>query len=806
LTTSLTTVCLAESELNNLNENQIEAAATNPPSVANVVVCEGQIIPPLAAAGTNIRWYSSGTSSSLYDSRDGQTYQTVSIGGQVWMAENLNYGSRINSSSSASNNGIIEKYCLSNSESKCSTYGGLYQWEEVMNYSSVPESQGICPSGWHIPSNSEWKQMEISLGMDPTEADNLGARGTTEGTELIVNGGSGFEALMAGKRELDGGTEAEGSYTTFWSSSEDYTRTLSILWDHVYLSYYDEQLKGFSVRCVKDATGVIATGTTFNTGQTLAGTYTYYVSQTINGVESEVVPISLIINPATQVAISGSTEACEGNTITLDAGPGFTSYSWNTLSTQRQEQVAVTGTYEVTVTNSFGCESRDQKYVEFHKAPIVTITGDSDACQGDVAALDAGGAYSSYAWSTGSTSRSINVSTGGNYSVTVKDIYNCSGSDQFQVVYYPLPQVNISGDSEGCEGESIELDAGPGFTLHNWSTNETTRKINVTVAGTYSVSVTDGNGCQNSDDFSVAFNKCTDNYKPVIVDQLFNIDENSIAGTEIGTISASDKDIGQLLSYWIISGNENAILSMDRDRGLISVNNADLLNYEENPQILLKVKVRDNGIGLLSDTADISINVLDLNEPPQIEKQSFVIDENMPENAWVGRILAEDEDQGQSLSFQILFGNENSAFEIDLYTGDITINNVEAIDYEVSPEFQLSIRVSDNAINRLYTNSVVDIKLNDLEETGVQYDALSALNIYPNPTEDKIFLDFGDLPEGKFAIDAYDALGSLIRQYSEKELDTGNANCVSISLEVKGVYFIKVHSGTAMKIEKVICY
>ena len=88
--------------------------------------------------------------STLTDYRDNQTYPTVLIGTQCWMAKNINIGTRIDGTSNMSNTGTIEKYCSGNLESTCDVYGGLYQWAEMMQYSTTQGVQGICTPGWHI--------------------------------------------------------------------------------------------------------------------------------------------------------------------------------------------------------------------------------------------------------------------------------------------------------------------------------------------------------------------------------------------------------------------------------------------------------------------------------------------------------------------------------------------------------------------------------------------------------------------------------------------------------------------------------
>ena len=86
---------------------------------------------------------------------EGKTYNTVLIGNQCWLKENLDVGTRINLNQSPTNNGIIEKYCYNDNPTNCDTYGGLYKWDEAMQYTTTEGAIGICPSGWHIPSDDD---------------------------------------------------------------------------------------------------------------------------------------------------------------------------------------------------------------------------------------------------------------------------------------------------------------------------------------------------------------------------------------------------------------------------------------------------------------------------------------------------------------------------------------------------------------------------------------------------------------------------------------------------------------------------
>jgi uncharacterized protein (TIGR02145 family) len=138
---------------------------------------------------------------------EGHTYNTVLIGSQCWLKENLDVGVRIDGTQDQINNGIIEKYCYDDDPGNCEIYGGLYKWEETMKYSTIEGSQGICPNGWHVPSDAEWCTLttyideavncniigdtgnEACLKMKSSNGWFLGGNGTNE---------TGFTSLPAG--------------------------------------------------------------------------------------------------------------------------------------------------------------------------------------------------------------------------------------------------------------------------------------------------------------------------------------------------------------------------------------------------------------------------------------------------------------------------------------------------------------------------------------------------------------------------------------------------------------------------------
>jgi len=195
---------------------------------------------------------------TLYDYRDGQEYPTVLIGSQCWMAKNLNVGTMLtNGSETATNNGIIEKFCYNNDTTYCDNFGALYTWDEMMLYTDQESTQGICPNGWHIPSDQEWITLEVALGMDPTTASIANNwRGTDQGTQLKVGGSSGYDAKLSGRAIPNGNFDVLGQYEYMYSSTSygnnAWRRCLRTgdatvgRWNTFPKTY------GLSVRCVKN--------------------------------------------------------------------------------------------------------------------------------------------------------------------------------------------------------------------------------------------------------------------------------------------------------------------------------------------------------------------------------------------------------------------------------------------------------------------------------------------------------------------------------------------------------------------------
>ena len=225
----------------------------------------------LMAAGTITYKHMGGD--FITDHRDGKKYKTVKIGNQVWMAENLNYETD-------------NSYCYNNSADSCSKYGHLYTWAAAMdsvgmfsrnavgcgfgtNCTANAPIKGICPDGWHLPSNSEWENLFKAVGLKYKESidsydDYTGGAvlSTTKGwyknSRYGVDGTDvyGFTALPAGYRTRGGLFDRILIKTYFWSSTEyddGYAYNAFVTFgDIAGLGHGFHKYSALSIRCIKD--------------------------------------------------------------------------------------------------------------------------------------------------------------------------------------------------------------------------------------------------------------------------------------------------------------------------------------------------------------------------------------------------------------------------------------------------------------------------------------------------------------------------------------------------------------------------
>lgn len=210
---------------------------------------------------------------TIIDGRDGQVYKIVTIGSQIWMAENLNYADSVKTPSL-----LGKSWCYHDLIENCAVAGRLYTWAAAIDSVSLAEDsenpitcgtsvectlpetvQGICPEGWHLPSSEEWTTLETFVGGNTEAGTYLKSKaGWKEYVDVSNLDSFGFSAFPAGQIHLTLSLNfSNGLYTTSWWTA---TENSSIYANHRYMTFSKNyigsvnlsKIVGYSVRCVKD--------------------------------------------------------------------------------------------------------------------------------------------------------------------------------------------------------------------------------------------------------------------------------------------------------------------------------------------------------------------------------------------------------------------------------------------------------------------------------------------------------------------------------------------------------------------------
>ena len=225
-----------------------------------------------------------------------------------------------------------------------------------------------------------------------------------------------------------------------------------------------------------------------------SGSYAVSVTDP-NGCSANSAPMTVTVlpPPAATITASGPATFCDGGSVTLTASNG-SSWLWDTGAITQSITVSASGSHSVTVTDAGGCTATSAPFTVTELAPAsVTISGPNTSCGS--ATLDAGAGWISYLWSTNETTQSITVTASGTYSVTVTDANGCQVTGSHVINVTPAPPVTITGPASTCATAPATLDAGPGYVSYLWSTGATTQAITASTSSTYTVTVTDANGC-----------------------------------------------------------------------------------------------------------------------------------------------------------------------------------------------------------------------------------------------------------------------------------------------------------------------
>lgn len=247
------------------------------------------------------------------------------------------------------------------------------------------------------------------------------------------------------------------------------------------------------------ATYLWSTGATTQTISTsTAGTYSVTVTNASGCIARDTVVVTN--KPKPVVSLGADQSKCPTDSVTLDAGAGFASYSWSNNATTQTIKVAAPGQYIVTVTNADGCTGKDTIVVTNYALPVVALGADQNICTSDTITLDAGNPGATYLWSTGATTRTIRVSLAGTYSVVVTSAQGCNNSDAIVITNKAIPDATYVVDTANGQSVTFQANVAPGGVLYSWNFGDPTSVGNTsqlaspthlfTAPGVYTVSLT----------------------------------------------------------------------------------------------------------------------------------------------------------------------------------------------------------------------------------------------------------------------------------------------------------------------------
>lgn len=311
-------------------------------------------------------------------------------------------------------------------------------------------------------------------------------------------------------------------------------------------------------------------------------------------------------------------------TLVFEVQNYIVSYTWsnNESSAQISVNPVQTTQYSVTVVDLSGCSQTDSFTVDVSSSNnSVDLGEDRFICQGSAVTIAAGIGYNNYLWNTQETTSSITVSNQGNYSVTVSDACG-TYTDNVNVYVYPLPIVDLGNDINTCEGSNIILDAGL-FNSYIWSTQQNTQTIslNTNMSGDYqySVTVTDNNGCQNSDTINIQiFENPTVNLGndfTICSTETFSLNAGSFSqylwstGDQTSSITIVANNLTpDTYLYWVSVTDNNGCIGYDEVNVFVEIcnftneKNSDIVKIYPNPAVDYLI---------VEFTEDVTIQVID---------------------------------------------------------------------------------------------------------------------------------------------------------------------------------------------------
>ncbi|HQW50004.1 MAG: choice-of-anchor L domain-containing protein [Bacteroidota bacterium] len=398
---------------------------------------------------------------------------------------------------------------------------GSYNWNNGQTTQTIVVTQAnITPSGvyqYAVLNSSpacfaSSKQVKVIFVTPTATITPLGSTALCPGGSVVLQANPGSSYLWSNGATSDSiVVSAAGTYTvTVTQFGNCYAVSTPVV---VTQSAPVAAINGVLTICSGSNTTLTATaGASYlwSTGATtqsvsVGTSNTYTVTVTYSGGCTATASVNVTANTNPVPSITGNNSICQGQSSTINAG-SYAGYLWSTGATAATINVNTAGNYSVTVTDANGCTGTASFNLTVNANPTPTITGVTSFCAGENSTLNAGGGYTNYLWSGGATTQTINVTAGGNYAVTVTNAAGCTATTNKVITVNALPVPSVTGTLSFCAGKNTTLTVPGSYTTYQWSNGATTSNITVSTASTFTVTVTDANGCTGSKSATTTIN------------------------------------------------------------------------------------------------------------------------------------------------------------------------------------------------------------------------------------------------------------------------------------------------------------
>ncbi len=547
------------------------------------------------------------------------------------------------------------------------------------------------------------------------------------------------------------------------------------------------------------------------------GTYTIEVTDQNGCVSTDDVYVNVV--PELTVNLGDDQMICPGTSLVLDAGSSYYSYKWSgTEGISSQLIVNTEGTYTVEVGDQKGCSATDEINITIAPLLKVNLGPDQIICPGSSVTLDAGSEYSVYKWNGNEGNSQLSVNSEGTFTVEVTDQNGCISSDEIVISEQLTQSVDLGPDQTICPGSNFTLDAGSGYSVYKWNGNEGNSQLAVNSGETYTVEVTDQNGCISTDEIVIS--------EQIVQSVDLGPDKTICQGT-LGVVLEADPDF---VTYkW--NGTEGYALYPANTPGTYIVEATDENGCVSTDKIVISDQLAqsvDLGPDLVIENCQSGVT-LDAGPNFVTYKWNGTLGSSQHLVNSGGTYTVKVTDHSGCISSDEIIVTESASVSVDLGP-DLSVTNESKISLDAGPGFKsykwyeytiginsyqelgyrqnlsvsgshyttsrtIYVKVTDSnrcqgedniTINNLSAPSVKSNKIN--KELKVEEIIPDEYNIYPNPTNGKFYITVSD-PSKVKQLGLYDIKGRLIKTYKDM---LKFPMTIDLSGKAKGMYLLRV--------------